>query len=68
MISLAHQTVLERIRAEYLEMPGMRLTIAQVPRLFGAERSVCQTALDSLVESKFLYVKLDGAYALLTAA
>jgi hypothetical protein len=66
MISVAHQNVLERIRAEYLEMPGMRLTIVQVPRLFGVERSLCQTALDSLVDSQFLCVKLDGAYARLS--
>ena len=66
MITPVHQSVLERIRAEYLEMPGMRLKIEQVPRLFGVDRSVCQTVLDSLVDSKFLYVKLDGAYARLT--
>ena len=28
-----HQQVLERIRAEYLEMPGMRLKLEQVQRL-----------------------------------
>ena len=55
--------VLERIRAEYLEMPGMRLRLEQVQRLCGIERSMCKVALDSLVESKFLCVKSDGCYA-----
>jgi hypothetical protein len=55
--------VLERVRAEYREMPGMRLTAEQVQRLFGIERMVCKAALDSLVDSKFLCVKADGTYA-----
>ena len=31
------QRVLERLRGEYLEMPGMKLTIEQVQRLCGIE-------------------------------
>jgi hypothetical protein len=54
--------VLARLRAEYLEMPGMQLTVAQVQRLCGVERTICQWALESLVATKFLWVK-DGAYA-----
>jgi hypothetical protein len=58
-----YQQVLERIRAEYLEMPGMRLKLEQVQRLCGIERSMCKVALDSLVDGKFLCVKSDGCYA-----
>jgi hypothetical protein len=54
---------LERIRAEYLEMPGMRLKLEQVQRLCGIERSICEVVLDSLVEAKFLCVRSDGRYA-----
>src|SRR5579862_9021336 len=57
------QQVLERIHAEYLEMPDMRLKLEQVQRLCGIERSVCKAVLDSLVNSKFLYVNSDGCYA-----
>lgn len=61
------QQLLDRIRAEFLEMPGMKLTIEQVQRLCGAvERSMCRIVLDSLVEAKFLYVKADGRYVRLT--
>ena len=42
------QQALERIRAEYLEMPGMRLAPAQVERLSGVDRSVCRQVLDAL--------------------
>jgi hypothetical protein len=57
---------LQRIRAEYLEMPGLRLTREQVERLCGVEHTVCQMVLDALVEAKFLCVKADGAYGRLT--
>jgi hypothetical protein len=58
--------VLERLQAEYLEMPGMRLTVQQVQRLCGVERTICQWALDSLVSTKFLSLKADGTYCRLT--
>jgi hypothetical protein len=62
-ITSLHEQGLERIRAEYLEMPGMRLKLEQVQRLCGIERSICEMVLDSLVEAKFLFVKSDGCYA-----
>jgi hypothetical protein len=52
----------ERIRAEYLEMPGLRLKCDQVARLCGLERAACQVALDTLVAAGFLCVKAEGAY------
>jgi predicted HAD superfamily Cof-like phosphohydrolase len=54
--------VSERIRAEYLEMPGMNLTMDQVARLCGMERSACQTELDALVDAHFLTLTPDGTY------
>jgi hypothetical protein len=58
-----HILLLERIRAEYLEMPGMNLRLEQVARLCGVERSVCKLVLDAPVELRFLCIKTDGAYA-----
>jgi hypothetical protein len=55
-----------RIRAEYLEMPGMRLTVQQVERLFGIERPLCKAVLDALVDTDFLCVNANGTYARLT--
>jgi hypothetical protein len=60
------EDVCNGLRAEYLGMPGLRLRSEQVQRLCGIERTVCQLVLDSLVESKFLCVKADGAYARVT--
>jgi len=55
--------VLNRLRAEYLEMPGLQLKPEQAQRLCGIERAMCQLALDSLVDERFLHVKSDGHYA-----
>jgi hypothetical protein len=60
------EDVLNRLRGEFLEMPGLRLKAAQVQRLCGVEATVCQRALDSLVKARFLYAKPDGHYARLT--
>ena len=58
--------MLERMRAEFLEMPGLQLTREQVQRLCGVERALCQRVLDALVETRFLCLKHGGAYARLT--
>jgi hypothetical protein len=55
--------LLKRIRAEYLEMPGMALRLEQVARLCGIDRSTCKAVLDALVDVKFLGLRADGAYA-----
>ena len=60
---MPHETAVTRIRSEYLEMPGLRLTVEQAQRLCGVERALCKSVLDSLVEEKFLCVKVNGAYA-----
>ena len=56
--------LLTRIRGEYLEMPGLRLTPAQARRLWGLEQNECQRLLDALVNARFLRRTHDGAYQL----
>ncbi len=63
---MPHTRALERIRAEYLEMPGLRLTLEQAQRLCGVERALCKSVLDALVDAKFLRVGANGAYCRLT--
>lgn len=60
---MSHDALLTRIRGEYLEMPGLRLTVDQAQRLCGVDRTPCQMALDALVEAGFLCVRPDGVYA-----
>lgn len=63
---MLHNMLLTRIRAEYLEMPGLRLTLEQAQRLCGVERALCKMVLDTLVAERFLHVKSDGTFARLT--
>jgi len=63
---MPHNMLLTRIRAEYVEMPGLRLTLEQAQRLCGVERALCNGVFDALVADKFLCVKSGGAYARLT--
>ena len=63
---MPHSSLINRIRGEFLEMPGLRLTLAQAQRLCGVERALCQRVLGTLVETGFLCVKTDGTYTRLT--
>jgi hypothetical protein len=66
MNTFLDQRVLERLRAEYLEMPGLKLRIEQVQRLCGIEQTMCRLILDALVKTRFLCLKSDGTYVRLT--
>jgi len=61
-----NQTSLDRLRAEFLEMPGLRLTMDQVHRLCGIDTPACSELLDELVHEQFLCIKPDGQYARLS--
>lgn len=54
--------VLRRVKGEYIEMPGLRLTPAQAQRLWGLDRAACDTLLGALVDAKFLFRTRDGAF------
>jgi hypothetical protein len=56
------EDVINHLRAEYGNV-GLRLKPEQVQRLCGIERTMCQLVLDSLLESNFLRLTSDGAYA-----
>jgi hypothetical protein len=53
---------LQLIRAEYLEIPGLRLTKVQVERLWGLESVTSQALLAALVDVKFLRRTAHDAY------
>jgi hypothetical protein len=57
---------IDRLQAEFLEMPGLRLTGKQVQRLCGVDEAICQAVLDVLVSEKFLRANPDGTYARLS--
>jgi hypothetical protein len=53
---------LGRVKAEYLEMPGLCLTPRQAQRLWGLDREMCHALLGALVDAKFLNRTRDGAF------
>lgn len=51
------------IRAEFNEMPGMRLTLAQARRLWSLSHEECEAVLDELVRAGFLMRDERDRYA-----
>lgn len=46
--------VVLRVREEFREMPGLRLTPIQATRLWGLEIEMCRAVIDALVAAEFL--------------
>ena len=53
---------LHRIRGEFREMPGLKLTIAQAARLWQLDPASSREFLDALVMDGMLRRKGDGVY------
>jgi hypothetical protein len=56
------QEVVRRIRGEFLEMPGLRLTPEQARRLWRLDETACDAILGALVDARFLARTRDGAF------
>jgi hypothetical protein len=56
------ERLLARIRAEYREMPGLRLTLPQACRLWQLAPEPCHALLDRLVSERVLHRMQDGSY------
>jgi hypothetical protein len=59
---LSPETLVARIRSEYREMPGLRLTFAQARRLWQMDAATCAVVLQTLVEEGFLIGRPDGTF------
>ena len=62
MVSSVDRHLLMRIRMEYVEMPGLRLTSRQASRLWNLDQAACEEILSTLVQELFLSRTRDGAY------
>lgn len=56
------EQLLRRVKGEYLEMPGLRLTREQAQRLWGLDEQTCANLLDVLVGLTFLVRDSAGRY------
>jgi hypothetical protein len=60
------ERLVRRIYAEYMEMPGLRLTQPQAQRFWGIDKETCVSLLNFLVEVRFLHRIGVGIFARLT--
>lgn len=60
--TFAEEALVKRVRGEYREMPGMRLTVDQAMRLWMLDRKTCSHVLASLVAARFLVRDDNGRY------
>jgi hypothetical protein len=68
MVTMPAQLAAHRIRGEYLELPGLSLTLQQVQRLYCLDSLTSESVLAALVDVNFLtqndfgrYVRRDSA-------
>lgn len=60
------EEALRRIKGEFVEMPGLRLTAPQAQRLWGLDAEFCEAILGALVDARFLlrtgdvFVRVDA--------
>jgi hypothetical protein len=59
--------LVHRVRAEYLENPGLSLTRAQAQRFWSMDPDTCTAVLEELEASRFLVRTPRDMYALSTA-
>jgi len=58
-----HDDVLSRIRAEFSEMPDLRLTVDEAARFWQLDVGLCRALLVRLAEQHVLKRTRDGAFA-----
>src|SRR6185436_6492231 len=61
METITTESARARIQIEYIEMPDLKLTHAQVGRLCDLPKDICDAAIASLVESGFLSTTASGS-------
>jgi hypothetical protein len=54
--------LLRRVKAEFLEMPGLRLTHAQARRLWALDDTLCEAVLSALVDARFLVESRNASF------
>jgi len=55
------ERIVRRVREEFREMPGLRLTPAQATRLWGLEDERCREVIEALVAAAYLRWTPSGA-------
>ena len=62
MASTTFDSLVARVRGEYVEMPGLRVTVAQACRLWQVDMATCEKLLGHLLRDGFLSKTDNGFY------
>lgn len=60
----SNERLVHRVRAEFLGMPGLSLTIEQAQRLWDLDARACEAMFAALIESRFLRRTDGGLFVL----
>jgi hypothetical protein len=52
--------LIHRVKSEFEEMPGLRLSLPQAMRLWGLDKHDCERVVNALVASAYLQVTPKG--------
>jgi hypothetical protein len=58
----AVESLVERVKGEYREMPGLCLTVPQACRLWQVDRATCERIFNALAAEQFLARTAAGAF------
>jgi hypothetical protein len=56
------RTLIERVQAEYAEMPGLSVTLPQAQRLWAVDRATCEEVFSRLIRSGALRMTTKGRF------
>ena len=56
------EDIVMRIEGEFLQTPGLKLTVPEAQRRFGIDEITCEAVLDALVDSGVLFRTRDRVY------
>ena len=56
------RTLMERVQAEYAEMPGLSITLSQAKRLWAVDQQSCEEVFNRLIRSGVLRITTKGRF------
>jgi DNA-binding IclR family transcriptional regulator len=66
MRAVVDPDILIRVRAEFAEMPGLRLTVREASRLWQIDLAACESLLAALEEQRLVTRTRDGSFVRVT--
>jgi DNA-binding IclR family transcriptional regulator len=61
-VSAPPLNLVQRIREEFEEVPGLRMTVREASRFWGLDETTCEQVLGQLLETGFLARGADERY------